>query len=236
MTATNNTVTVILPIGPEEAHTRWLPQCLDSLNSQTMHAFVQVIDDAPQQDRSDHIRAQLGTRLHLPWNLWVSPWPLKDSGAINVGVGLTRTPFFFFLSCDDWIMPNCLEQCLLEHRRVKDALGFYWPSLDYVHVDDGDRLELVRLPTIHAMISVDLWKRIGGIPHQGFLGHGDTFVMNVMLSHFKDNFHAVDNYTGLYKHRQYATQTNNKDRTYIYPIEIAREIYLREWQPMVWKS
>lgn len=234
MTALDHTLTVVLPIGPTDNHTRWLPQCLDSLSAQTVHPFVQVVDDAPHRGRSDTLRSLLSLRLDLPWNLHVNPWPLRDSGALNVGVGLTRTQFFFFLSCDDYLDPHCLEKCLDEYRKVKDPMGFYWPSLDYIHVADGNRAELVRLPTVHAMIAVELWKRAGGIPPQGGLGLGDTFFMNVLMTHFTDRLHPVDNYVGLYKHRQYEDQTNNKDRVYIYPIELAREIYLREWQPMTW--
>lgn len=242
-------VTVIVPVGPRENHTRWLPQCLDSISNQRLYDWcahdepllsinLLLIDDAPQLRREFFINYRMRRRfgdIGIGVEVHTNPWPLGDSASFNIGVGLCETPFFFFLSCDDWLEPDCLARCAEAYALNPDPLGMYWPVINNVSVD-GALVDTMNLPCTHSMISTRLWKHLGGTPPQAGIGHGDTFFMTIMTQHFSEHMHPVEPKVGLYNYRAHEQQASAHDGGYFGLIQEARRIYTLGWKPMEWHA
>jgi len=106
-------VTVGVPVYNGE---RYLPQCLDSLLSQTYRDFVLVISDNASTDRTREIcegyaKADSRVRYHR------NAVNIGLYGNFNLLLGLVRTPYVKLASADDFWAPAMLADAMAEMQR-----------------------------------------------------------------------------------------------------------------------
>ncbi|HNQ74099.1 MAG TPA: glycosyltransferase family 2 protein [Verrucomicrobiota bacterium] len=102
----------------------WLPRCLESLRQQTLASRCEVIvaDNASTDDS-----AQIAQQL-------LAGWPggrfLSTGGNVGFGPGnnraaaVARGRYLYFINCDTWFEPDCLEQLYTAaERRAAAAAG-----------------------------------------------------------------------------------------------------------------
>lgn len=172
-------VTVVVPVGPSPANSRWLSECLDSIAEQTWakvgHGGIDLVlvDDMSNGGLEAHIPTG------LPFKVWRSPWYLGVAHAFNIGVAVSPNELVFMLGSDDWLEPECIEYCVEEYaQRRGDPYGYYFVGVRY-----SDTGETQDLPCHAAMVSKTLWRVTGGLPVEAASGASDSAFISIMLRH-----------------------------------------------------
>lgn len=213
-------VGVCIPVGPYAVYRRYLAECIDSVRHQTMAAGdIILIDDMAGLEASDWP----GCRI------WRAPWRLGIPAVANVGYALSKCDLVFQLSCDDRLMPRCLEMCWKEWERRQDRLGFYWVDIEY---STG---ETQGLPCGHAMIHKDLWRHTGGYPVESGVGACDHIFINMIMEH-PEAAHLYRVPGGpLYWHREHDQQYTKQQQVHPSTIADVRTVYSKRWAPIAGK-
>lgn len=210
-------ITVCIPVGPYPIYKQYLAECLESVRAQTMPAAaIVLVDDM----------AGLDPAQYPDCRIWRSPWLLGIPAVANVAYALAPTDLAFQLSCDDRLVPNCLEVLWAEWERRKDPLGFYWVDIEY---STGEKQAL---PCGHAMIHKALWRHTGGYPPESAVGACDHIFMNWALQHPND-IHLYEVPGGpLYWHREHDLQYTKNQAVHPSTIADVRESFNKRWQPV----
>jgi hypothetical protein len=216
-------ITVSIPVGPYPWYKTFLQECLESVAKQTQQAtHVVLVDDMANLEPKD--TAILG-ESHIPFTIWRSPWRLGIPAVANIAYALAPTDLAFQLSCDDRLMPTCLEMCQAEWDKRQDSLGFYWVDIQY---STG---ETQALPCGHAMVHKALWRHTGGYPVEAGVGACDHIFMNMALLHPND-VHLYEVPGGpLYWHREHPEQYTKHQNVNQSTIADVRTIYGQRWEP-----
>lgn len=219
-------VSICIPVGPQAHYKRYLPECLASLTTQTLRpAGVTLIDDMAGLTEADtKPLADAG----IPFTVWRSPWLLGIPGCANMGIALGMTDLVFQLSCDDRLMPGCVEQCWREWCRRRDKLGYYWVDIEY---STGERQSL---PTGHALVPKALWRHTGGFPPEAGVGACDHIYINMLMSRPEaGNLYHVPG-GALYWHREHGEQYTKHQNCHPSTIADVRTIYAQRWASPNW--
>jgi glycosyltransferase involved in cell wall biosynthesis len=162
-------ITVAIPVGPHPSNTRWLDECLASIEAQTIQpAEILLIDDGANLDQA---------AVPLNVRIYKAPWKLGVAHAFNFGVALAQTDLVLMLGSDDKLLPNCLDKCWAAWQRIKDIHGYYFCGVRYM---DGRPDQ--NLPCNAAMVHKELWNLTGGFPIEGSVGACDTMLISMMMA------------------------------------------------------
>lgn len=238
-------ISICIPVGPYSWYKKYLGECLESVRQQILRpAGVTIIDDMagltvedikPLTSASDEICQVTdgllvirGSHHEMVIKIWRSPWLLGIPACANVGIALGMTDLVFQLSCDDKLLPNCIEEIHKEWERRRDPLGFYWVDVLY-STGEGQAL-----PCGHAMTPKSLWRHTGGYPPQSAVGACDHIFMNWALQH-PDDIHLYEVPGGpLYWHREHDEQYTKHQAVYPGTIADVRENFNKLWGPPNW--
>lgn len=221
-------VSVCIPVGPDAWYKKYLTDCLESVMSQTLRPIgVTIIDDMAGITEDDL------KPLYIPHKIWRTPWLLGIPGCANVGIALGMSDLVFQLSCDDRLMPECLEECWKEWEHRKDPLGYYWVGVEY---STGEKQAL---PCGHAMVPKALWRHTGGFPPETAVGGCDPAFISMMLSHAKEpnkmgTLYSVAGGRPLYWHREHEEQYTKKQHVSPGAIIEVRKWFTDNWKPPKW--
>ncbi len=229
-------VTVVIPVGPEPQHQRWLSEAIQSVIDQThlvdeilliddmadvMRGSVKFINGMATVDGNDDSIPEL--------NIWESPWRLGVAHAFNFGVALARNELVFMLGSDDWLEPECIAECVKrwEENHRKDA--YYYVG---VHYTDGREDQTV--PCGEAMVTKGLWKATGGFPLETTSGACDAGFMSILVTHMQKMLVAVADGKPLCNYRVHQeTDTAGRGNWQGIILETRNRITL-DWKPPAW--
>lgn len=214
------TVSVVIPIGPNPANLRWIEECIASVYAQTYPVEIVLVDDMANVKPWF---CQPGT-----YTLWRSPWYLGVAHAFNIGVAIAPTEWCFMLGSDDWLEPDCVEKCVAELNRLHDPMGYYYTGVRY-----SDTQELQDLACHAAMVSKTLWRRTGGFPIQSSSGAPDAALLSLMIGNYPHagRIWKVANGIPLYNYRRHAETDTASKGDWQGVILATRDLVTREWQP-----
>lgn len=210
-------ISVCIPVGPYAVYKKHLAECLESVRSQTVQpAAIILVDDMAGLDPTDYPDCRI----------WRSPWRIGIPAVANVALALAPSDLALYVSCDDKLMPNCLEMCRNAWEEYKDPLGFYWLDVEY---STGEKQAL---PCGHAMTHKRLFQHTGGYPPESAVGACDHIFMNWALQHPQD-IHLYEVAGGpLYWHREHPEQYTKNQRVSPATIADVREGFNRTWRPI----
>ena len=160
-------ISVVIPVGPSEANKRWIPDALESIQQQTqLPDEVLIISDmAGLSQGMDH-------RQPYPIRTWTTPWRLGIPAAFNCGVALAQNECVFMLGSDDWLEPDCLEECMkMYEKEGQPGNVFFFVGVRY---NDNRKEKEQYAPCNAAMVTKRLWKATGGFPLQSASGATDA--------------------------------------------------------------
>lgn len=154
-------ITVTIPVGPRASHRRWLRECLESINRQSVFpAEVLIIDDGAHLTDIRNVR------------IWSTPWLSGVAHSFNYGVALATNELVVMLGSDDRLLNPALEQAYATWQSIHDPLGYYGFLIEY---DDG---HIQDIPCNGAMVTQSLWKHTGGFPVEAAIGACDTWLLS----------------------------------------------------------
>lgn len=205
-------ITVTIPVGPFSANRRWLGECLESINAQTvMPDEVLLIDD------------QAGLQGIEGVTIWRTPWRSGVDCAFNYGVALARNDLVIMLGSDDKLLPGAVERAWEVWSYTHDPLGYY--AFEIVYPDGREQ----NTPCNGAMVHKDLWKLTGGFPVESGIGACDTFLLSIMIAAEGrlGNIYGIGP-RPLYWYREHA-ETDTALRGEMYDVMVlARDVYIRK--------
>lgn len=218
-------VTVVIPVGPEPFHQRWLDECVESVKAQTYPVDeILLIDDM----------AALGDKEGC--RIWKAPWRLGAAGAINCGVSLARNDLVYILCADDWLEPECIAACMEEYERRNDPLGYYHVTI--LLVCEGDYTHhfapLKDLPSGAALITKQLWRHTGGFPPDSSTSPDAMFISILYGKPGSGNLYHVRQGVPLCKVRMHPEQDSAKRGAWSNIIWSTLDLVTKEWEPPNW--
>lgn len=226
-------ISVVVPVGPHEANKRWLDECLDSINKQTMKArSVIIIDDGAGLDWNHCWEILYPGTLMIPgsFTLYRPPMHLGISHAFNAGIGLSDCERVFMLGSDDTLEPNCLERCYEAYEKTGKRDGYY--SVPIRYMDTG---EVQTAPCNAAMVTKEFWRYTGGFPIETAIGMGDSIFLSICLAHKLPVFWVGDLTdepdVPLYNYRRHPDIHTYKIGKYFGILDELRNILTRDWTP-----
>lgn len=215
-------VSVVIPVGPNEAYLKWLPECLDSVIKQTYPVDEIVLVDDSQGILGERYLDMLGfpalfdrprgdfgeLRLDVIGKpkvvVWRSPWTMGVPAAFNVGVGLASNELVFMLGSDDKLMPTCIEECVKTYNKNKtDA----WYSVTYI-TQGGEQSYI---PNNAAMVTKRLWRWLGGFPPSAGVGGCDALLLSILMKHAPHRIIYVKQGTSLCWLREHEHQDTRRN-------------------------
>ncbi len=190
-------ISVVVPVGPEQHHSQYLEECLDSLHLQTLRPQeILIIDDMAGLRGDVRVGEEDVDAVCQFWGgpfdgcrIWYAPWRLGVAAAFNCGVALARNNLVLMVGADDWLEPECLEACLEAfQKQEEDLLCYYYLSVRY-HAEDGFEIPrdledgVQTLPCNAAMVSKQLWANTGGFPPETGSGAPDAALISILMVH-----------------------------------------------------
>lgn len=170
-------VTVVIPVGPNEANKRWLGDCIKSVYNQTQRPDeVLIIADGCKVDHE--IPPWINwSKWTNNFRVWETPWQSGVAHAFNFGIGLARNELVFMLGSDDYLAPDCLEQCVNVWEKNKRQDAYYWVGVEYLD-EREDKKQF--LPCNAAMVTKEFWKWCGGFPPETASGAPDAALISML--------------------------------------------------------
>jgi glycosyltransferase involved in cell wall biosynthesis len=224
-------ISVVVPVGPEEHHCRWLAECLDSIGSQMLPPReILLVDDMHDLARHDPwILDMIGDpdiRIYRP------PWRLGVGAAFNAGIAEARSDAVFMLGADDRMLPRCLERCLLAYEENDRRDAYYSVTIRY---DDGREQPLQDLPCNEAMVTKGLWQLTGGFPPESAVGAPDAALISIMLRHMPERLVRVEPQSEpLVEYRVHGESDTAARGPWQGAILAARDVLTSAWRQPTW--
>lgn len=229
-------ISVILPVGPFSDDAKWLSQAVASIEAQTLRpSELIIIDDGSWCDVSKRaiIDAAVRSPIYIDRRIVTNPWRLGCAASWNIGIGLAKSQFCFMMGADDTLEPDCLRQCYMEYSGRRDEYGYYFVTLKYF--SDGLEIpyELETQPCNAAMVSRELWFRLGGFTPEMGLGAPDAAMISIMLAHGRKagSIYPVLPGTPLYNVRMHPGRDTSRQGRYHDVIITVRNRLTEDWKP-----
>ena len=186
---------VVTPVGPRENHRRWLPECLESVRTQSLSAYEHILVVQPPNLTFEPDPRTRTHVVNLSWEF--GPW------CINIGIESALSEWIVVLCSDDYLLPDCLKQLDERIRRIgRQSFYLRFPMID----SDG-----VGLPGGNCFHK-DLWRSVGGYPY-GIQTMDQEIVSSILLSPNIDQPSVYDSMTGpLLYHRRHPEQWSKVGR------------------------
>lgn len=225
-------LTVLIPLGPNAHHCRWLRECLESVNSQSVHpAEILIIDD--MHDIANHCPENLD-RFDQPVRVLRAPWRLGAPTAANIGIALAQNEAVIILCADDMLLPGAIERAWKTYQQHEQKDALYWFGVRYSDGRDDQHVQWGG-----ALVTKGLWKMTGGYSPQMNFGDGDAAFCSVLMVHFPDRLIPIDGRPSgirqpFYWYRVH-DQSNTATRGNWHDIMgTARVLVTQEWQAPKW--
>lgn len=214
---------VVIPVGPQEHHARWLAECLQSIREQTRNAdYLVVVDDMHGIEKLPVFAAPLG-------EVWRSPWLLGVPHAFNIGLARAFARgcnLVLMQGADDTLSPDALEHLERSYEQNGSADGYYWFD---VHYSDGEEQ---RLPCNAAAVTPGLWRMTGGFPPESAVGACDHIFISRLLAQAPQSLVHVGG--GYIWHRRHEHQETARQGGIAACRSIVRDWYAERWRPPTW--
>jgi glycosyltransferase involved in cell wall biosynthesis len=216
-----NLISVVIPVGPHEANTRWLNECLQSVKAQTV-APVEIIlvdDEGPSYRSVTRLACYSNdaTRIVYP------RIRLGVGQAFNFGIAFANTECVLMLGSDDTLEPICIEQCLNAYAIHKEQDAYY--ALPVKYMNSG---QVQFTPCNAAMVTKGFWRMTGGFPIEATTAP-DAALLSICLRH-QLPVHVVGD-KPLYNYRDHdETDTIRHAAWHDVVIQI-RHLVTLEWAP-----
>jgi len=246
-------VSVVIPVGPEKYHQKYLEECVASVRAQTHPANeILLIDDMTDLTTiTDTTTMQMGNNWHVGvetaingflegCNIWRSPWRLGVASAINCGVSLAVNDLVYLLCADDWLEPECLAACVEEYERRKDLLGYYHVTVRFA-IEAGHQHPfplpdppIQDLPCGSAMVTKQLWRCTGGFPLESGFSPDAVFISILLGNPGNGSLRPVKQGVPLCNLRLHAEQDSASRSPWVGVVGTVRDMMTREWKQPTW--
>ena len=130
-------VSVVVPVYNGE---RYLPQCLDSLVSQTLREIEIILVNDRSTDGSLGILFDYASRYPDRVVVIDSPVNLRQGGARNLGIRAARAEYVGFVDQDDWVEPTMYEKMYAKAVTTdSDLVRCFVEEFNEIPGEHGDR-------------------------------------------------------------------------------------------------
>lgn len=214
-------ITVVIPVGPYPANTRWLQEALDSVKGQT-HKPDEILFIDDMADLSD---IYLGPGC----TVWRSPWRLGVAHAFNFGVALAKNELVFLMGSDDVLEPNCLEECIKTWNSNNKADAYYFTGIRYM-----DNSEEQNLPCGYAMVTKEFWRKTGGFPIESAVGAPDAAFVSICMVHHKNSLVCVADGAPVVNYRRHNESDTAGKAPWQGAILQTRDVLTQTWKKPDW--
>lgn len=215
-------LSVIVTIGPHPAYKQFLDECIDSIYAQNISDDeIILVDDAA------HISPRWIAKHSAVVRVIKNPWNLGQAASLNIGIAEASNDLIFTMGgCDDRLLPNCLQQCMVEYNRRQNLWACYSPMLI---TSEG---ETSTLPQGAWLFHRSMWAALGGYPKDA-ISEVDAVFASIMLKH-KVVMYDVGRQP-LYWHREHEhALTATRSELRIAAAGIIRGMCTQEWAAPDW--
>lgn len=194
-------ISVVIPVGPDPAYLKFLPECIESVLNQTykpteiiliddgMDLFSRVLMsdlfkyDKMRQGREDSIKFIRDDITDVIY--YKTLWNVGVPDAFNFGIALSEDNLVFTIGSDDKMLPTCLEKCAEAYDKHKKE-GWYYVKYQ---LESGD---ILQIQNNTAMVTRSLWHETGGFPPSAGVGACDALLLSIMMKHMPDRIIPVE--------------------------------------------
>lgn len=218
-------ITVVIPVGPYETNSKWLPEALRSAGDQTLKPREILIIEDGFDFQAGHYNE--GAYYHT--REWRAPWHIGVGAAFNFGVALAKTECVFMLGSDDMLEPECLQACMKHYEAVGRRDAYYWVPVKYM--SDGHEQYT---PCNAAMVTKGLWHTTGGFPVEASTAP-DAALLSIMMVHMPELIIRACA-PALYNYRDHQdTDTKQHGAWHASNVIVeTRNLLTKEWTPPEW--
>lgn len=183
-------IAVVIPVGPEKHHARWLREAWDSVMGQTRRPeTVVLVDDMHGRGLMDEIERWWAANPEVDVVVEEPRWRLGVATAFNWGLAVAfagGADLAVCLGADDRPEERCIEELEATYDRQGGRDGYYWFEVEY---QSG---ELQALPCNNAALTPGFMRRTGGYPVEASAGAMDSTLISAMLRHDPQSLIKVD--------------------------------------------
>jgi glycosyltransferase involved in cell wall biosynthesis len=229
-------IAVVIPVGPEEHHARYLDEALASVAEQTHPPCeVVIVDDMHGRDLNARVHEwEFETDLNVL--IYEAPWRLGVGHAFNHGCAIAfdgggeqfGANLALMLGADDRLEPRVLEHLAEAYVSRKQADGYYWFDTIY---ESGEEQGL---PCNNAAVTRGFMRETGGLPIEASSGGMDAALISAMLVHRPNYLHRVRGPEGRFWSRQHEHQESRRLGAYYGAMGPIRDAFTRAWEPTRW--
>lgn len=224
-------VAVVIPVGPEEHHARWIDECIASVQYQTRAADdIVIVDDMHGRLLDEYVSPYIAP--YNPGTIWKAPWRLGVATAFNIGCALAferGSDLALMLGADDRLEPRVIERLVETYEREGGRDGYYWHGVLY---QDGTEQGL---PCNDAAVTPGFMRATGGLPVEASLGGMDAALVSILLVHHPDWLIRVAGSESRFWSRQHAGQEGARLASFGQDAIIAvRHVLTRDFRAPTW--
>jgi glycosyltransferase involved in cell wall biosynthesis len=142
------TVSIVIPVYNAE---KYIMECVESALSQSFKDIEIIAIDDGSSDRSLEILKKFADKIKI-----ISKENGGTSSALNAGIKIMTGDWFKWLSADDVLYPNAIEELILESNKVKNKENcIFYSSYDIID-SYGKIIKHFIEPNYNSLISFDL--------------------------------------------------------------------------------
>jgi len=184
VSAENPVIAVVIPVGPQRHHARWLDACLISIARQSrLPNFILIVDDMADVELPDLSRQVGGDKL--PEIIKYSPpWRLGVAHAFNHGVAKAfehGADLALMLGADDLLETRVVEALAQTYLKRDGRDGYYWSEVLYSGGEIDGHHQTV--PCNCAAVTPGVWRETGGFPVESAHGACDAAFISILMIH-----------------------------------------------------
>lgn len=219
-------ITVVMPVGPHQHDVDYIQEAVESLNIQTHKPKELLIVD-------DMAYPYELSVTNYPVTIHYNDWRMGVAHSFNIGVARAHTECVLMMGADDWLEPDCLEECERSYKEQKDifrAMCYYWLGVRYSD-GQGDQF----LPCHAAMVTKALWRATGGLPVEAASGASDAAFISMLLGNKGvARLVGVNESRPLYNYRVHEHTDTSKKAAWQGVILETRNLVTREFSVPEW--
>jgi glycosyltransferase involved in cell wall biosynthesis len=201
MTTDLSQLTVCVPVGPDPLYKDFLPECLESILSQTKPPVeILVMNDAAGDLNLEGWKRSLESLGGFFFE-WRAPWLSGPVTMWNYGVALAANPYTLLMGSDDKLSLTALERAEQTINQVNDPLGWYNFSC-WIDAEN----KMVNWFNNAAVVGRELWKKLGGFHPFLATGGMDAALISIMMVHLPQHLHKIAESEALYWVREHPAQ------------------------------
>lgn len=219
-------VSVVIPVGPEPHHARWLPEAIQSVRDQTyLVDEILIVDDMHGIDAGS-----LGRGV----TIWKAPWRMGVAHAFNAGVGLAAHELVFLLGADDTLYPQCIERCVQSYLSPFPLRDQTYYAVPVQYSDNRRDGSPQRVPCGAAMVTKSLWRHTGGFPVESASGASDAALLSILMANTDAGRIEMVGDEALYRYRAHDESETACSQRWQGVILETRRLVTETWTPPRW--